>query len=853
MRAKMASNADSIKTTDSPRALQPQPSLPDGSDPGPGHAVLETAASMSDIPPTLTMLHRDAYKKMMWKNGLGETEEIATFPRGIDYHKDDFVWRLSLTEVHDACTFSVYPGYDIAMMMLPQIDVENATRNASFPSVRNIFGAPAILRHNDQESPVPFRPLVPYTYAGELPTTCYVKAGSTRHLNFMANRAATQVTVSLETICPHGLSDDGICDGEGDVSTPLPSPHFHHRHNPPDEESATSMPESIDSSSTPKQHRASEPAATLGESQQRSQSPSRHHPHALPTTKILLGAFTIVYVVSGSIRASVNNDSKAIKVNAGETLLCERDEDSAPADFTMSPVMSSQDGLSPTNLKGHQDATIYIIQIHMKPSVKNRQDSLSGFGSLRGSVAYFGPPSESTNNLVKDSTNDPSAAPRPFRGRKGSIIIYDDNDKPLVGPASAKSPNRNDATQENHQSRYGGHGVKYWESARHYRPPIFSARYQNESDVPPAVVRDSLVIEEFPMGKISTVWINMVKQGLCEWVRVPVIVARGVNPGPVLGITAVVHGNELNGVPCIHRVITDIDVHKLNGTVVAVPCVNVPGYLRFTREFSDGKDLNRLFPGSETGTASQIYAHAILNKIATHFDYLIDLHTASFGRVNSYYVRSDLNDPVSAALAKLQQPQIILHNSGQDGTLRSACSTRGIKAITVEIGNPQLFQNQYVHWSYMGVMRILTYLGMFPPLEVEPPISGDDDVWMDPEVLAKRVSNIAIDGESAAQKPILYHQPPNTIICSKGFWIYTKTGGVLEVYPAVNTVIRKGDLIARIKNIFGNIVDEIFSPSSGVTIGRSSNPVAMAGDRVLHLGVIKKENEVLQREAKENY
>jgi predicted deacylase len=275
-----------------------------------------------------------------------------------------------------------------------------------------------------------------------------------------------------------------------------------------------------------------------------------------------------------------------------------------------------------------------------------------------------------------------------------------------------------------------------------------------------------------------------------------------------VGITAAVHGNELNGVPCIHHVITDIDVHRLRGTVVAVPCMNVVGYLRFTREFSDGKDLNRLFPGEEVGTASQVYAWNLVQKIVDRFHYLIDLHTASFGRVNSYYVRSDMNDAVSAALAKLQQPQIILHNSGQDGkpldcsrarprlstypvvscikenllgTLRSAAMARGIKAITVEIGNPQLFQNQYVQWSYMGVMRILAYLSMFTPEITEP-------------------------------TPL----PPNTIVCSKGFWIYTKTGGVLEVYPGVNTFLRKGDLIARIKNIFGNIVDEIFAPSHGI-------------------------------------
>jgi predicted deacylase len=201
-------------------------------------------------------------------------------------------------------------------------------------------------------------------------------------------------------------------------------------------------------------------------------------------------------------------------------------------------------------------------------------------------------------------------------------------------------------------------------------------------------------------------------------------------------------------------------VTRLSGTVVAVPCVNVPGYLRFQREFSDGKDLNRTFPGSATGTASSIYSHNLMTKIVSKFAYLIDLHTASFGRVNSYYVRSDMNDPVAATLAKLQLPQIILHNSGQDGTLRSAAAQRGIKAITVEIGNPQLFQNRYVQWSYLGVMRILSYLSMF---------TAESELSM----------------------------APNMLLCSRGFWIYTRTGGVLEVYPNVNTLVKKGDLIAR--------------------------------------------------------
>jgi predicted deacylase len=200
--------------------------------------------------------------------------------------------------------------------------------------------------------------------------------------------------------------------------------------------------------------------------------------------------------------------------------------------------------------------------------------------------------------------------------------------------------------------------TQFYESAQHYKPPTFHPSLLSCQVVSP-LVKDLLVVSDFPLGEISTCWINMVKQGLSEWIRVPVIIARGTQPGPVIGITAVVHGNELNGVPCIHKVISDIDVKSLRGTVVAVPCVNVPGYLR--------KDLNRYFPGTQHGTASSIFNFNLFTKIIKQFNYLIDLHTASFGRVNSYYVRADMNDPVSAVFAKLQQPQVILHNSGQDG------------------------------------------------------------------------------------------------------------------------------------------------------------------------------------------
>ncbi|KAI8091578.1 hypothetical protein BDF21DRAFT_436522 [Thamnidium elegans] len=552
--------------------------------------------------------------------------------------------------------------------------------------------------------------------------------------------------------------------------------------------------------------------------------------------KLILSAFYLVYVVDGNVRIGVDENSPQGYngvLTAGQTLYIERDEDASPT----SMLIQASDI---TGAVGNRDldatvVTIQVTEIKPKGAPSTIGTTLSDYFAIQTShhsaantpsapvTSYPSTPSAGLATIQPDE--DSSASRRRDPRRKGSLVVYDDqpywnlpqnsaqrmaaqeanasaSSIPVssddIGGELATSLKKTEPPVKERRSSVSLGGKM--ESSQIYEPPTFDFLNQ-DTDVPPPVVRDRLVVEDFPKHSISTAWIKMVKQGLSEWLRLPVIVCRGTEDG----------------------VVSQIDVNKLHGTVVAVPCVNVSGYLKFMREFADGRDLNRYFPGREDGFASQVYCYQLMKKVISQFNYLIDLHTASFGRVNSYYVRADMNDPVSATMARLQQPQIVLHNSGQDGTLRSAASARGIRAITVEIGNPQLFQSQYVQWSYIGVMRILDHLEMY-----------------------------TLDYQSSVQD-IVALGPPSTILCSKGFWIYTKTGGVLEVYPGVNTIIKKGDIIARIKNIFGNVVDEYYAPCSGIVIGRSSNPVAMSGDRIVHLGVIKKKSESLPKEAKENY
>lgn len=309
-----------------------------------------------------------------------------------------------------------------------------------------------------------------------------------------------------------------------------------------------------------------------------------------------------------------------------------------------------------------------------------------------------------------------------------------------------------------------------------------------------------LALDDVPLSTLARVQIELVADGLANDVLVPVIVARGAKPGPVLGMTAAVHGNELNGIRVIQDLIANIDLRSLRGTLVGVTAVNVPGLHNHTREFPDGSDLNRIFPGRAKGNISEVYAHRIVQRIVRRFDYLVDLHTASFGRINSLYVRADMTDARCARMAYLQRPQIIVHNPAGDHTLRGAAMSLGIPAITVEIGDPHQFQPKYIRSTRQGLRSMLAEARMLPRRPVEP-----------------------------REEPVL---------CERSYWLYTDRGGLLDVLPKTTEPIAKGATVAVLHNAFGDVFREYQSPEAGVLVGKSVNPVGQTGARILHLGIV---------------
>jgi len=320
-----------------------------------------------------------------------------------------------------------------------------------------------------------------------------------------------------------------------------------------------------------------------------------------------------------------------------------------------------------------------------------------------------------------------------------------------------------------------------------------------------------LDLEALPEQSRHHFWLEMVDDGLGRPICVPVIILKGKNTQPVLGLVAAIHGNELNGIPVIQRVTEQVEVSQLKGTILAIPGLNAVSLQQHRRTYVDETDLNRVFPGKKDGNRAQQYVWAIHEKILPQVDYLIDLHTASFGRENCLYVRADLQDERIAALASWQEADVLLSSGGKASvnasaasrTMRAQAMLDGIPCITVELGNPQVYQEEIIQRGVRSIQNTLRGLEMLP---------------------------------GTARKP-------EVLRCKRSFWIYLVRGGYLEVPVQVAQRIEEGQVIGVLRNPFGVIIKTYYAPQDGIVIGRSNNPVNRSGGRIIHLGIIDEDHD----------
>ena len=287
-------------------------------------------------------------------------------------------------------------------------------------------------------------------------------------------------------------------------------------------------------------------------------------------------------------------------------------------------------------------------------------------------------------------------------------------------------------------------------------------------------------------------------------ISTPVLVVNGRSPGPTLCLTAAVHGDELNGIEMVRRVMHNLDPAKLSGAVIGVPIVNLQGFRRGSRYLPDRRDLNRYFPGNESGSAASRIAHSFFTQIVSHCDALVDLHTGSFERANLPQLRADLTHPDIRTLTMGFGATVILHSTPAPGTLRAAATEAGIPTVTLEAGGPSVLELDEVKHGVKGIETLLNTLEMQKKMSF----------WGDPE-------------------PIYY----------RSTWVRANRGGILLTEVRLGTTVKKGDLLGTITDPMNNASTLVYAPVSGRIIGMARNQVVMPGFAAFHVGIETSEAE----------
>lgn len=282
------------------------------------------------------------------------------------------------------------------------------------------------------------------------------------------------------------------------------------------------------------------------------------------------------------------------------------------------------------------------------------------------------------------------------------------------------------------------------------------------------------------------------------YIATPVLVVNGVEPGPTLCLTAALHGDELNGIETVRRVLYNLDPSKLKGAVIGVPIVNLQGFHASSRYLSDRRDLNRFFPGDPNGSSASRLAYSFFKEVVAHCSALVDLHTGSFYRTNLPQLRGDLSNPRVMDLTKGFGSTVVVHSEGTSGTLRRSAVEAGIPAVTLEAGGPSVLDEESVSHSVKGVRTLLNHLGMTTRFSL----------WGDPE-------------------PVYYNS----------VWQRAPVGGIVFSRVTLGQTVKKGDLLGTVTNPITNVRTRIVSSYDGRIIGMALNQVVQPGFATHHIGI----------------
>lgn len=302
------------------------------------------------------------------------------------------------------------------------------------------------------------------------------------------------------------------------------------------------------------------------------------------------------------------------------------------------------------------------------------------------------------------------------------------------------------------------------------------------------------------LGECKTVNTDIARLPSGMMINMPIHVYRAKKDGPVLLLSGGLHGDEVNGIEAIRRMIAEGLFDKLYaGTVLAVPILNLFGFLNYSRDVPDGKDVNRSFPGDSNGSLASRVAARLTKYILPVIDYGIDFHTGGAQRTNYPQVRYAMTDKNSEIIAKAFGAPFTLNSNLIPKSLRHQSSKMGKPIIVYEGGESLRIDEFSIEEAIVGTTRVMKFLGMINEPHIE----------------------------------------KETVFCSDTTWVRAQRSGIFKPFVISGEQVQKGQPIGVINDPFGQYEIKVMSKATGYLIGHNNTPVVLQGDALFHIGVVK--------------
>lgn len=321
---------------------------------------------------------------------------------------------------------------------------------------------------------------------------------------------------------------------------------------------------------------------------------------------------------------------------------------------------------------------------------------------------------------------------------------------------------------------------------------------------------ETIVIGGRPVrpGERQTIDLPLAKLYTHTNLAMPVHVVNGRRPGPVLFVSAAIHGDEINGVEIIRRLLKLPAIPRIHGALIAIPVVNVYGFLERSRYLPDRRDLNRSFPGSNGGSLAARVAHIFMQEIVQQSTHGIDLHTGALHRFNLPQIRAQLDNAETRRLAEAFGTPVIINSTLRDFSLREAAVEQGMPMLVYEAGEALRFDELSIRAGVRGIVNVMRALGMLP--------------------------------QSRRRRP---YQP---VVARASNWIRAAESGILRALVGPGTAVKKNEIIGFISDPFGEGEIAVSAPSDGLVVGRTNLPLVHEGEALFHLARFREVDSALE-------